>query len=81
MPKLSVDPRDPGDDSVGFDGAKNRSGLGIELDDLLGIGWPTHSDPSAHARPESSSTLGVGIVESTRPLFGSIFWMRPFAIW
>jgi hypothetical protein len=34
MPKLSIDPSDPGDEAVGFDGAKNRACLGIDLMDL-----------------------------------------------
>src|SRR5580704_5503401 len=35
MPKLSIDPSDPGDEAVRFDGAKNRAGLRIDLIDLL----------------------------------------------
>src|ERR1700736_3393220 len=34
MPKLSIDPSDPGDEAVGFDGAKNRACLRIDLMDL-----------------------------------------------
>jgi hypothetical protein len=34
MPKLSIDPSDPGDEAVGFDGAKNRPCLRIDLMDL-----------------------------------------------
>src|SRR5258708_19932715 len=34
MPKLSIDPSDPGDEAVGFDGAKNRTCLRIDLMDL-----------------------------------------------
>src|SRR5882762_5540974 len=33
VPELSVDPRDPGDEAVGLDGAKNRTCLGIDLMD------------------------------------------------
>src|SRR6185295_10227767 len=36
--------------------------------------WPTHSVPSAQVSPESRPPPGAGIVASTRPLFGSIFW-------
>src|SRR5229473_7286988 len=43
--------------------------------------WPTHRVPSALARPESPPPPGAGIEESTRPVFGSIFWMRFSAIW
>src|SRR5208282_2350197 len=42
---------------------------------------PTHSVPSAHASPESPPPPGAGIVASTRPVLGSIFWMRSSAIW
>src|SRR5882724_13425845 len=34
VPELSVDPRDPGDEAIGLDRAKNRSGFGIDLMDL-----------------------------------------------
>src|ERR1700686_83197 len=34
MPKLSIDPSDPGDEAVGFDGAKNPPCLRIDLMDL-----------------------------------------------
>src|SRR5580704_3926536 len=34
VPKLTVDPSDPGDEAAALDGAKNRSGLGIDLMDL-----------------------------------------------
>ncbi len=41
---------------------------------------PTQSDPSDHARPEQPGP-GAGIVASTRPVFGSIFWMRSSNSW
>ena len=34
MPQLAIDPGDPGDEAVGFDGAKERPCLGIDLMDL-----------------------------------------------
>jgi hypothetical protein len=34
VPKLSIDPGDPGDEAAALDGAKNRPGLGINLMDL-----------------------------------------------
>src|SRR5882724_5823481 len=34
VPELAIDPGDPGDEAAGLDGAKDRSGLGIELMDL-----------------------------------------------
>src|SRR6185503_1513406 len=42
---------------------------------------PTHSDPSAHAMPESPPPPGAGIVASTLPVSGSILWMFDSAIW
>src|SRR6185369_6352491 len=41
---------------------------------------PTHSVPSAHVSPEPAPP-GTGIVASTRPDSGSIFWMRSSASW
>src|SRR5580700_6807443 len=34
VPKLSIDPGDPGDEAAALDGAKNRPGFGIDLMDL-----------------------------------------------
>src|SRR5579859_6138487 len=34
MPELAVDPGDPGDEPLGFDGALNRAGLRIDLMNL-----------------------------------------------
>jgi hypothetical protein len=34
VPEISVDPGDPGDEAIGFDGAKNRPGVRIDLMDL-----------------------------------------------
>jgi hypothetical protein len=34
MPKFSIDPSDTGDEAVGFDGAKNRACLRVDLMDL-----------------------------------------------
>jgi hypothetical protein len=34
MPKLSIDPSDPGDEAVGFDCAKNGACFGINFVDL-----------------------------------------------
>src|ERR1700723_2134276 len=34
VPEISVDPGDPGDEAIGFDGAKNRPGLRMDLMDL-----------------------------------------------
>ena len=34
VPKLSIDPSDPGDEAVGLDCAKNRPGVGVDLMDL-----------------------------------------------
>src|SRR5258705_11390866 len=48
MPKLSIHPGDSGDEAVGFDGAKNRAGLGIDLMDLP---IPMLPDPQRSFRP------------------------------
>ena len=82
VPELAVDPGDAGDEAVGLDGAKDRAGLGIDLMDL-----PVRDavPPRACLRPrrarKSPPPPGAGIVASTRPVFGSIFWMRSSAIW
>src|ERR1700679_4396993 len=34
VPEISVHPGDSGDEAIGFDGAKNRPGLGVDLMDL-----------------------------------------------
>src|SRR5258705_13880633 len=48
VPELSVDPGDPGDEAVGLDRAKNRSGLRINLMDLP---VPMLSHPERPFRP------------------------------
>jgi hypothetical protein len=79
VPQLAVDPGDPGDEAGALDGAKNRPCLGIDLMDLPVLYCPSQSVPSAHASPELPPPPGAGIVASTRPVFGSIFWMRSSA--
>ena len=49
MPELSIDPRNPGDEAVGLDGAKNRTCAGIDLMDL----------PAA-IMPDPERTFGPG---------------------
>ena len=78
VPELAVDPGDPGDDAVGLDGAKNCPRLGIDLMDLPAPMLPHPERPSAHASP-SHRRRRAGSA-STRPVFGSIFWMRSSAI-
>jgi hypothetical protein len=79
VPEFSVDLRHTGDEAVGLDRAKNRACLGIDLMDLP-VPILTHpSVPSADASPESLPPPGAGIVASTWPDFGSIFWMRSAA--
>jgi len=50
-----------------------------DLNSRLGF-CPTQSVPSAQASPEQRPPPGAGIVASTRPVSGSIFWMRSSAI-
>ena len=80
VPELSVDPGDSGDEAVGLDGAKNRPGLGIDLMDLPVPILPHPERPFGPREPKSPPPPGAGIVASTRPVFGSIFWMRSSAI-
>jgi hypothetical protein len=81
VPEFAVDPGDAGDEAVALDGAQNLSRLGIDLMDLAVPILPTQSVPSAQASPESPPPPGAGMVASTRPVAGSIFWMRSSAIW
>ena len=72
----SPSPGDAGDEAVGLDGAQDLSGLGSTWWILRARYWPTHSEPSADAMPELPPSPGAGIVASTWPVLGSIFWMR-----
>src|SRR6266478_1418641 len=65
--------------AVGLDRAKNRPCLGIDLMDLPVPILPHPECPFGPREPESPPRPGVGIVASTRPVFGSIFWMRSSA--
>ena len=77
MPELAVDPGDAGDEAAGLDGAKNRSRLGIDLMDLPVPTLAYPERPFGPCEPRVTATAGRGvIVASTRPVFGSIFWMR-----
>jgi hypothetical protein len=51
MPKVSIDPSDPGDEAVGFDGAKNGACLGINLIDLS---IPILPDPESTFGPREA---------------------------
>src|SRR6266568_924040 len=51
MQKLSIDPSDPGDEAVGFDGAKNRACLRI---DLMALPVSILSDPKRTFGPRES---------------------------
>ena len=65
--------------AVGLDRAKNRPCLGIDLMDLPVPILPHPERPFGPREPESPPRPGVGIVASTRPVFGSIFWIRSSA--
>src|SRR5262249_18309120 len=51
MPKLSINPRDTGDEAVGFDCAKDRTCFGIDLGDLP---CPILPDPESPFSPRQS---------------------------
>ena len=81
VPQLAIDPCDTGDEAIGLEGAKDGAGLRIDLMDLA---LAVMADPQRSfgpREPESPPPAGPGIVASTRPLSGSILWMRSSAIW
>jgi hypothetical protein len=51
VPELSVNPGDPGDETAGFDGAKNRPRLGIDLMDLSLLILPHPKRPFGPREP------------------------------
>jgi hypothetical protein len=54
-------------------------GLGIDLMDLPAPIVPHPQRPFRPREPRVAAAAGAGIVASTRPVFGSIFWMRSSA--
>src|SRR5262249_6485263 len=58
VPELAVDPGDPGDDAVGFEGAKNRSGFGIDLMDLPSSVLPHPERSCAPREPRVTAAAG-----------------------
>src|SRR5262249_38825110 len=60
VPELAVHPADPGDEAVGFDGAKNHPRLGIDLMDLP---LPILPDPESSFGPGKP---GVGAAARCR---------------
>jgi hypothetical protein len=71
VPQLSVDPRDPGNQAIGLDRAKYRSGLGIDLIDLSVAILPHPERPFGPREPRASelmvSDLPKSINFSARP--------------
>ncbi len=58
MPELAVDPGDSCDEAVGFDGAQDRAGIGIDLEDLP---VPVHAHPECSFSPrEPGVTAAAG---------------------
>lgn len=80
VPEFSVNPRDAGNEAVGFDGAKNRPCFGIDLMDLPASVLPHPECPFGPRESRVIAPPGAGMVASTRPVFGSIFWMQSSAI-
>src|SRR5205823_14553484 len=60
VPELSVDPGDAGDEAVGIDGAKNRSGLGIDLMDLPVAILPHPERPFSPRQARVAAAAGRG---------------------
>src|SRR5580704_17745367 len=58
MPKLSIDPTDPGDEAVGFYGAKNRACFRIDLMDLPVAILP---DPKRTFGPRESGVAAAAV--------------------
>src|ERR1051326_6799099 len=56
VPEIPVDPRDPGDEAVGFDGAKDRPGLRVDLMDLARA---IFAHPEAAFRPREPRITAV----------------------
>ena len=80
VPERIANPCDAGDKAVGFDGAKKFSRFRV---DLANRPFPVLPYPERAFRPGEArivATTGAGIVESTLPVFGSIFRMRSSAI-
>jgi hypothetical protein len=58
MPKLSIDPSHPSDEAVGFDGAKNRACLRIDLMDLPVPILPDPERAFSPREPRVAATAG-----------------------
>src|SRR5262245_15579838 len=58
VPELAVDPGDSGDDTVGLDGAEDRSCLGIDLMDLPAAMLPYPERPFGPREPGVTAAAG-----------------------
>src|SRR5262245_35021569 len=58
VPELSVDPGDPGDETVGLDRAENRACLGIDLMDLSFPILPDPERPFGPRQPRVAAAAG-----------------------
>src|SRR5262249_38911876 len=58
VPKLAVDPGDPGDEAVGLDGAKYSPGLGIDLIDFPVPILPHPQRPFGPREPRITAAAG-----------------------
>lgn len=56
VPQLTLDPCDAGDETIGLDGAKNRSRLRI---DLVNLAFPILTDPERTFRPCESRVSAI----------------------
>jgi hypothetical protein len=60
MPKLAIDPRDSGDEAVGFDCAKDRACFWIDLMDLPCPILPNPESPFSPRKPGVTAVAGRG---------------------
>ena len=68
VPQLAIDPGDPGDEAVGFDGAKERPCLGIDLMDLP-VPILSHPErPFGPGEPRATAAQAVTCLPGISPM-------------
>jgi hypothetical protein len=79
VPKLAVDPGDPGDEAVGRDGAENRPCLGIDLMNLPVPILPHPERPFGPGEPRVTAAAGCGDRGEHTASLRIDLWMRSSA--